>query len=837
MQKISFLRSWLAWLLAGLIICIVGIEVRLYPLTHNVASDAYEQATLLVINRIRTTVAASINAQYPDMPPAQKSALMTVKVNEIMRKDNARLRKAFDEVGQQLLQKSGEQKHYLQESDSYYFLNLTENILEKGDVSQQVKGSRYFNELMLAPLGFWEPQLWHPYVGAWVYRIVHFFAPGTDLMYGVAWTPIFLLPLVAAAFLLACRAMGCSPLPSFTAGIFFILAHIYLKRSTFAWYDNDTYTVLFPVMTLACFFLSLKAIDQVKRLVGFAILTGLTAALYSRFWPGWGYIWGLTSAATVALAGKAFLLKETRLPRLGLLLALLLVVPVLAITIMIGLPQFCETLVTAWGELQKFTAPRIKDWPDLFIVVGELKRGTLQDIMEFSGGAIPCIGALATLVWAGARSVRERKSPSDVTITLALFLGATLILSLGAQRFAILSVTPVALLFALGLEELWQSRQKLARKFGSAEDVRGIPEKLLRALLLVAVVIPVVTSHLSIRSLLNPIFNSAWDRALTSLRDNSPADSIVNTWWSPGHFVKAISQRRVTFDGASIRGEQGYWLTQFYLAQDERSALGILRMLNTSSNNAAEYLQSLDMPLSTAVPLLLEVTRVKKAEAERALLKVLPPKSVAGLLKLTHGDKPVPPPSYVLLYQEMLDGNVLLGYVGKWDFAKVEKLNRDPSALRKIPGKSSPDFIDFLWSLVGGPFKQSSVLSAVGGDATRIVFEDGIALNTTDMSVQINSPKFGRGIPQSIVYWDATQNAVLEKKLPGGNLGYSLVFFKDEGVPKAALMDRLLANSLIVKMYYFEGKGLKYFKPFAKERDLTGRTRIYIYEVAWPKDF
>jgi hypothetical protein len=47
-------------------------------------------------------------------------------------------------------------------------------------------------------------------------------------------------------------------------------------------------------------------------------------------------------------------------------------------------------------------------------------------------------------------------------------------------------------------------------------------------------------------------------------------------------------------------------------------------------------------------------------------------------------------------------------------------------------------------------------------------------------------------------------------------------------------MDRVLANSLIMKLYYFDGKGLEHFKRFAKEQDLSGRTKVFIYEVKWP---
>jgi dolichyl-diphosphooligosaccharide--protein glycosyltransferase len=824
----------MAWLLAGLITFAIGLQVRLYPLTRNVSSDAYEQGTMLVIAKIRAMITSQVNAQFPDMPPDQKAGVVSNKVNEVLRKDNAKVRKAFEDVGYQLLQKSGNHKHYLLASDSYYFLALTENILSKGDVSTQVHGSRYFNELMLAPIGYWEPQTWHPYIGALVYKIVKFFDSSTDLMDGVAWTPIFLLPLVIMAFLFACRSMGCSALTSFVASIFFVLAPIYLKRSTFAWYDNDTYSVFFPVLSLGLLFLMLKNLQNLPKALLLSLLCAISMGTYAMFWAGWGFLLGLSAVGLVLVWGKSLLFKENRAKPLFLFSGLLICATSILVGCLYTWPLVGKSIGEALGELQKFTMPKFKDWPDLFIVVGELKKGTLADIIELTGGPLVFGGAVATLLFFVIRLFKGRKSLPDEIIILGIFLAATFVLSLDAQRFTILCLTPLSLLFAFGLEQLWSARTNLTPKLNVSTSAAEVLKKILMTVLILSIIVPTISGQKIIRSLLNPIFNSAWERALIKLRDQSPPESVVDTWWSPGHFVKAIAKRRVTFDGASIKGEQAYWLTKVYLSQSEREALGILRMLNTSSNRAAEYLQSQNMPLSTAVPLILEATKAKKPDAEQALLKILPPDTVTKLLGFTHGP---PPPSYVLIYNEIVDGNVLLGYVGKWDFAKIERLNQDKSALIKIPKKSSRHYVDFLWSLVGGPFRQTEPLKPITTDGSRILFESGVSIDTSDMTAAVNSDKYGRGIPFSIVYWDDTQHRVIEKVLPGSTLGYSVVFFRDEGVPKTLLMDRLLANSLIVKMYYFEGQGLKYFKPFAKEHDLTGRTKIYIFEVDWPKEF
>jgi asparagine N-glycosylation enzyme membrane subunit Stt3 len=831
MKKESFF-IFMPWLICGIITLAVGIYFRLYPLTHNVASDEYEQATMLVLTKVRATITEQVNARFPHMSAEEKQRLIQTQFNALVRKDNARLRQAFNQVGQQFIKETGEKKHYLQESDSYYFLDLTQNILDRGDVSTKVEGSQYFNDKMLAPVGYWEPQTWHPYIGAWVYKASKAFNPGIDLMTGLGFTPLALFPLVLAAFLMACRGLGCGWPSAFTASMFFILAPIYLQRSTYGWYDNDTYSVLFPVLNLGLLFFALRSVDDLKKMIFWGVLAGLSFGLYARFWTGWGFSWGISLTALGCIAVRAFILKETGRRNLALLLATIAGTTLFFLVVSIGIKQFLELFPFAYGELKKFTMSEFKGWPDLFIVVGELHAATLSEAVKLSGGPIVSLGALATFIAVTRRSIQKRQSPPDHIILLVLFTAITLLLGLSAERFTILLITPLCLVFAYGLEMLWQARAGIGVKIKVSSRV--IQTAILAGFMIMAL-FPVAASQKEISGMLHPIFNSAWDRALSQLREKSPADSVINTWWSPGHFVKAIAKRRVTFDGASIKGEQAYWLTHVYLSQNENEALGILRMLNTSSNQAAEFLQKHGWPLSRATAMLTDITVLSRKEASARLSKVLSSEEIKGLLELTHG---TPPPSYMLIYNEIVEGNVLLGYVGKWDFARIEALNRNPGELRKVPRKSSRDYIDFLWSLVGGPLRQSETLNPLGKKDGKILFDQGVIIDTADMSATINSSKFGHGVPLSLVYLDEATNRVVEKKSDKGNLSYSLVFFKDNNnTPRCVLMDRLLANALIMKLYYFDGKGLDHFKLFAKEQDITGRTKIFVYQVDWPKSY
>ena len=227
------------------------------------------------------------------------------------------------------------------------------------------------------------------------------------------------------------------------------------------------------------------------------------------------------------------------------------------------------------------------------------------------------------------------------------------------------------------------------------------------------------------------------------------------------------------------------------------------------------------------------IEQLNRVKAHEFLLKLMPSDNAFALLKLTHAR---PPPSYLFIFNELMDGD-LLAYIGKWNFEKVETLNKDPKALKNLPKRGTSAYKDFVWSLVGGTFRKSDIQQAEGRSGDKILFHNGVVVDTINLTVSVNSPVFGQGIPASIVYFDAQAGEVKEKVFDHATLGYSVVFFYDAGLPQVVLMDRDLANSLIVKLYYYDGKGLKYFKPFSKEQDITGQTRIFIYEIKWPEDF
>jgi hypothetical protein len=68
------------------------------------------------------------------------------------------------------------------------------------------------------------------------------------------------------------------------------------------------------------------------------------------------------------------------------------------------------------------------------------------------------------------------------------------------------------------------------------------------------------------------------------LREESPPEAIVNTWWDYGYWTKYLAGRRVNADGGSLATHILYWTGRALAAPTERESAGRLRMIDCGSD-------------------------------------------------------------------------------------------------------------------------------------------------------------------------------------------------------------------------------------------------------------
>ena len=800
---------------------------------HTPPEILLKKATMIVLSRLKSTVARQVETKHPDISKDQKIKLTNTLFNELLKKESENVKKSI-----KLLSKKSdkfrkiEKPPYLLASDSFYYFDLTKNIIKNGNISDTFKGSKYLNKKMLAPTGHWEPINLHAYVGNFIYEFIKIFNSEVDLMFAVSFTPLIISILSLIAFLFACHFIECTPIATLTSSIFFTLTPIFIKRSVFGWYDNDPYNVLFPLLIISALFFGLKNTNKNKTSIITSIFISLLFMFYAFFWQGWVLLFAVLAASGFSiLLFNHFIQKEkTTTTKLILFFSLTIACTFTAICISFGSTEFFILFQEGWTALKNFLTPQLSAWPDLYISVGELKNASLNDIIDNSGGYVVYIIAIIGLISSFITFTSKKDSIKiHQLIILFIFLIAALIIASGAQRFAILCMTPISILFTVGLTQTFKFISKfLNNSFKFNKTITTITLICIAASLITYQII--ITSN-SIKTFLTPIYNETWEQSLIKIKEETPTNSIINTWWTPGHFIKAIAERNVTFDGASINYPQAYWLANFFLSRNEIEALGMLRMLNNSGNNATDYLQEKGLPLSNSISLIKNITKISPTKSEAILNTILKDQyDVKKILDMTHKK---PAPSYILLFNEFVENNLQLPFIGNWNFKAIEKINADPKLMKLVPNRKSREYIDFLWKLSGGPLKYEPPIPQISRNEKFVTFNHNILINLENMHCNINSNKFGKGTPLSVFY--IKDNEIIEKKFSNANLPYSVILLTDSPTYKCILLDRILAQSILIRLYFFKGKGMKYFKPFSDISDLTNRTHITVFEIDWDK--
>jgi hypothetical protein len=823
----SFLLIWI--LASGL-----GIYLRLYTLQNNINHNTEEKATILVLNNLRRAINQGIEKTNPSLSDAQKQKLTKNQFDQTLRNQSLKVKESIQQAARQLDEKAPHtKKHfYLLASDSYYYYNLTENILNTGSISDKIQGSKYFNALMNAPNGYWEPLKLYPYVGYSIYKTLTLFVPDISLMEAVSYTPLFFTVLILFVFLLGCLILGYSVEISFIGAVYLLCIPIFLRRSMFGWYDDDPPNIFFLFTILTVFFYGLKHYlnRRVARIC--AVICSVLFMLYALFWQGWVFLASIiaTSAVLIVLYNHFIRQKKKDTPQLMTYSLLTMLGIFLGIALIFGPKEFFALFHEGWVALQDFLNPHLSSWPDLYIAVGELLSPTPEKWLEMMGGLFFVGTGVLGLLTGGIQLFRKPNHQTNFAIiVLILFALISSKLSLGAQRFETLCLIPFAFAFPMGLQFLWDIIQQLIKKHIPLIKESPFGQFLLLIILTsILTILPFQAARRITPDILNKIFNTTWDNVLIKIKNETPTDSIINTWWPPGHFIKAIAQRRVTFDGATINKPQSYWLANAFLTTDERMSAGILRMLNNSGNAATDYLVQQKLPLAQAIDLLKKIAPLNITDAKKVLSSTLNPTQIDHLLALTHAN---PPPSYLLIYQDMAENSLQFSFVGNWDFKKVTQINSDPILKNRVPARNSKAYVPFLWKLAGGPPRYSPELMPVLEKDGHIIFENNIQVNFNNLTCSINSPKFGKGIPESIFY--KGQQGFTEQKLANANLPYCVMILKNGPTTKCMLAESDLAKSMLLRLFYYEGQGLNIFEPFADERDTTQRTKILVYKLNW----
>jgi dolichyl-phosphooligosaccharide-protein glycotransferase len=802
-------KGFLSYLIVAAIITALGIIFRLYPVIYNNRAQEQKLARLIVYSNMRNHAVRQIESEHPDIHSAEKIERSEKLFRGLLESEKSSIRRSIAAL---TTQRQHYNKFYLLGSDPYYYLYLTKKLLTSGTLSDDIKYNKFFDRLMLAPVGMWRHIELHPYAGLMAYKVLGLFKHNISLTHAVSAVPILLFIASVVIFLAICFLLSKDKVVILISGIFFSLSPIFLQRSSLGWYDTDPYIIIFSLASVLVFLRG----SQSNAKYSWVILLGALSGVFYLFWQGATLLpFYIVSAFTCLILYKTASGKSPLLLCEQALLYILVLLLSLCVFITPG------GLIMSFSEIMKmsknFLSGSINAWPDMFIMVGELKTPSFQKIAHLLGGYIFIgISFYGSLLLAS----KKANTSKEQSIILTVFIVLSLLLAVTAERLVLMLMPFASISFVSGMEKINTFLQKKFTAIckGKALQFRAVFYALLCSLLLS----PLIYGHAT-AVMQNPVFNPAWESSLEKIKIDTPANSIIYTWWPPGHFIKAIAERGVPVDGATFEHANSYWIARAFLAETEKEALGIFTMLDSAGNNAADFLQSSGLSLSQSISLINKLVVSSKYDAARIIGEWVDDDGIKSFMPMMFSPESH---MYCLVYNEMLENVLGFYFLKHWDFeqaSKAENVN--------IAKKYSEEYAKYLWSLskqmpyVGRQQYQSYRTGDI------LYFTDGISVDIKNLTAEFRKLE-GRitGIPKSIIY--EKQGRLEEKILHNASTNISIMLIKEkDNIYSCIAGSSVILQSVLFRLYYLNGAGLQHFQKIIDENHPVFNTRVLVYKI------
>jgi len=823
-----------------LLVAFLGVYFRTYSL-HGGPRLAFRSSESLARDVVDRSMAGQIEAaiekRSPGLSVPERKQLAELQIRRSRTEDRLKYEDAVRKAVSSVERARKGDYRYLLEADPYYFLRQTERLLDEGKDPRPRKGGKRLDWFMRAPHGHWSVFLLHPYVGFYWFQIIRFFAPQASLMQILGWLPLFLTLLILPLYAGMGRVLRFPFSASLVGMATLTLSPIFIQRSALGWYDTDPYSYIFPISILLFVFLGLQDRKWLGiGCVGASFLTGL----YALFWPGWAFIEVLVPGSILGSAVILWMIQRAEgwdFLKAGLRFCGFYILGSLFFLAVFLTPEgLRDSLGMGWFALNKFALAGSDIWPNIFLTVGEAGSITMLKLIFLTGNYVTFALAVTGLFWEGIHVLRRQDPAPKFRFFFFLLFGAPLLLmSLKTERFSVLFVLPLAIFAGFAVARFVEWAQGWASKLFPRVAPGSGWVRAAALLLVVVLYAPLLLISAHVVALgIKPIMDDVWYAGLSTLRARTPEDAIVDSWWPPGYFIAGIACRRVVLDGGTQEFHTAYWMAKVLMAEDERESAGILRMLNTSGEDAPDLLEKWGVEVPDAVDLLLKIVRLDRAEALQALPSSFSAEQKEQLLDKTHGRGALPP-SYVLVYNDLVDQNLAVSIVANWDFRTAKRLQAEKSRTPKsflglLEGNALKRYIQDLLQTSGQWLKYTPVSPLAQKKGSLVSFANGLLVDLTSKNARIFIPARGiQGAPASLFFLE--QGKLVEKSFEADTLDASALIFEEGGDLYSVIADARLIRSLLFRLYYLKGEGLSLFKPLLTQGSLRGGTFLRVFEL------
>ncbi|MBI3306655.1 MAG: hypothetical protein HYZ84_02455 [Candidatus Omnitrophica bacterium] len=819
-------------------VCFLTVYVRTYPLRGPMpweSSAIAQKARMIVTANMKQQFITMADQLAPTMGPEERLRWADVRTQETMKSNKDQ----FDAIVQKTASDLKDaayphyQRHYLLEADPYFYYSLTRHLRDHGDLGKNLGDGYFHNAYRRAPHGVRERRMLHPYMGYYWYRFLEILRPGISLMSALYLYPVVLCVIIALVFFAFGFVYRLNLIGTTAGAIAMLLSPIFIQRSFLGWYDTDPYNYLFPLAILVIFF---RATEEGRRYWIWGMAAGILTGLYPQFWSGWPFIWFLTAGCGV-LGGMIYLIARRgfRNPyfRFTLWYAIF---SLIFLALFMHPVNMMDSIFEGIFILPRYALTHVDVWPSAFLTVGETRAASVKKIIYLSGNYGTAMMAVLGVILSLIDTLQKRRPEVIARWIITFLIGVSLLrMAFKTERFVVLFVLPFSIFVAFGVHHAMEMAKNFAQKvipsLRAQYAFRG-------AIMLLAafLVLPMtLTAADMIGRSVRPIMNDTWYDSMIALKEKTPDNAVVNSWWAPGYFIIGVGERGATADGGAQHRMETYWLAKAFISDDEKISVGLFRMMSAGGVECMDFLQRAGFKPSQLAKIILDLVPLSHSEAFAKAPAGFSSQQKHQLLAFTHGNAP-PPPQYVLLYNDMIEQNPAITLTATWDIEKAERLVAQEAEEEKIgflKHKKGPKQ-DYLHTIIPITeilrYTPESELSRQEG--TKLFFKNGLTVDLATMESTITIPEKNlNGSPEKFFY--IQDGHLVEKNNTTNLLSASALLIKNGDTYTSVIADAKLIRSVMFRLYYLRGEGLKLFKPFFFKDDKDTKTRIIIYEIDW----
>jgi len=836
------MRKNLLFNLALFLVLALNLYFRSFPINF---PQLKAQAKNNVEQRIRNEAIFLIERSSSQLYPQAKERLIDFYLKNYKKEKRQEFKKQIEQQYLRLKDRYQDSsgQTYLQELDCWHWARYVENILKHGYPGDKIISAKQQDTFMLAPLGMemsWNNFLF--YFSASLYKIFSLIK-ALPLYNFLFYLPLFFTAILIILLFWFSYTYAGGIISAIVSTLFAGLSPVLLQRSACGWFDNDVLNLVFPLL-IVWTYLKANQVNFLKNKLFWLFFSSFWVGLFCFTWQNWWFIFliiiiyeSFSLLNLVALYLQYKIKDKDSFKRHFISLLGFICFSFLWIILFCGLRPLFALYSQVKGALTLNQPLTGSIWPNVYYTVGELRRANVIEIAQYLGNPFLFFFSWICLLVIFLISLRqkEEKEKEHTLITILTFWFISMFFAcFKGIRFSMFLLLPLGISLGWGLSKFYlyfKNKNKLWRIS-------------LYVFILILIAQIIQNAYSSARRIF-PLMDDTWYRVLNTIKETTPKEAILNSWWDFGDWFKVVAKRRVIFDGQSQNTPQAYWMAYTLLTENEEEAVAILRMLNNGGNQAFEIINKYLKDPFRAVFLLKKLLLLSKDKAKETLEKYLPKEPTEEIINILFSK---PPPAYFIVEYTMIPKMPPISYLGRWDFAKVY-------LAQNVYKKPKKQIIDYLISL-GVPqeialrlYEESALISKTdfdywlsqglslrgnwlkGEEKDGIVFfEGGLLYHLKNEVFYFYSPSENRyKIPRSLLIF--SEDKLKEISYPDSEVNFSILLFKQDNIYQALPLDSDLINSLFVRLYFLRAKGLKHFKPFLEERE--GNNYIRVFEINW----